>query len=467
MLGERVERMFRRLIAAGLTATLSVLAGEAGAGVPSRAEQNRLLALLDRQPMTFFVAKGHTGSCGSDCSEWIAAVGQFDADAGQRFRVFVEKLNGRTLPIFFHSPGGRSKAAVEVAEVLRERRMTAGVGRTEMKQCRVFGKKDKACQSLVERGQSIPARLVTKDAQCHSACVMAFIGGSSRRVAADAYLGVHQGVLVPGSFPFPKGMLVSGSFRPPTGVSSVFEAASRQRSYYQRMGIDPALVDFEEKTPHEKIYILNRSEIARLGLETTDKRFETPWVTYNTDSLGFYVTKSITLRPSGAPFENLTTQFQFQCTKAGNAFLLYRRELVSESSQPKTRIQVMFDDERLPFRLQSSKPDIEVGTHLLRNEEAVMKVAAAKGIVFTEQKEGGEPGLEIKLSTVGLEEAVKEFQRRCVAPTSLPLATAKTMKPPLAPANTTSPVRVKPGFPSWMPEVMPTFSPNPRSRAAR
>src|SRR5947207_13332748 len=57
-------------------------------------------------PMVFFLAKGEPDACGSGCSEWIAADGQFDFDAPDRFQTFLKRLGGRTLPVYFRTPGG-------------------------------------------------------------------------------------------------------------------------------------------------------------------------------------------------------------------------------------------------------------------------------------------------------------------------------------------------------------------------
>ena len=80
--------------------------------------------------MMFFLAKGEPGACGPGCSEWIAAEGTFDRAAGIRFKAFLRGLGKKKLPIFFHSPGGVGPAGTEMGRALRERRMTAGVGRT-------------------------------------------------------------------------------------------------------------------------------------------------------------------------------------------------------------------------------------------------------------------------------------------------------------------------------------------------
>src|SRR2546423_9633860 len=60
----------------------------------------------DFPPIVFFLAKGEPDACGPGCSEWIAADGAIDRDAGKRFRALLERIGKRKLPVYFHSPGG-------------------------------------------------------------------------------------------------------------------------------------------------------------------------------------------------------------------------------------------------------------------------------------------------------------------------------------------------------------------------
>ena len=199
-------------------------------------EHNRLVAEFDRSSMIFFTAKGPADSCGHGCNEWISAVGVFDAGTSQRFRDFIEKLNGRNLPIFFHSPGVSIKTAIEVGYLLRERRMSAGIGRTDTK-CRVFDKRA-GCQKLFKDGGPIDAKLNTKNAQCHSACVYAFVGASARLVAPNALLGVHSGRLQKQTTP--------------KVTLALLHRVSRR--YFLDMGVDPSLADIEAKTPRKNLH---------------------------------------------------------------------------------------------------------------------------------------------------------------------------------------------------------------------
>jgi hypothetical protein len=86
-------------------------------------------------PMVFYVAKGEPNACGRGCSEWIAAEGTIVKDSPQHLRDLLKRLGQRKLPIFFHSPGGSVEAGMAIGRVMRERRMTAGVGRTIPRGC--------------------------------------------------------------------------------------------------------------------------------------------------------------------------------------------------------------------------------------------------------------------------------------------------------------------------------------------
>src|SRR5262245_17687690 len=97
-----------------IAAILFALAGPAGAQArrapsPSpqvKSPQVKKGDMLIKTPMIFYLAKGEVDACGPGCSEWIAAEGQFDLGAEQRFRSFLARLPGRKLPVFFNSSGG-------------------------------------------------------------------------------------------------------------------------------------------------------------------------------------------------------------------------------------------------------------------------------------------------------------------------------------------------------------------------
>ncbi len=387
-------------------------------------EHNRLVGETERRPMIFFAAKGAANACGRGCNEWISAVGVFDESTTQRFRDFIGKLNGRNLPIFFHSPGGSVKAAIEVGYILRERRMSAGIGRADTK-CRVFDKQA-ACQNSIKAGESIDAKLKTDDAQCHSACVYAFAGASSRLVAANALLGVHSGRL---------------QKKAPHKVSmATLQKVSRR--YYLDMGVDPGLVDIETKTPHERIYILSRSEIARFGLETRDERYETPWHSSDLVDGKFVVMKSLTIRSSAEPSEYLTYRFLFTCNApTGKPYLVYQRELALHSGRISKKVGLKFGDEDFSFVSQQNNVGVEIGVSNFIG--SFTKLAGAKAMTLVEKRAVASPdpwpgtvdlASEMKLSTTGLAQGLEALSNHCVSPAPVPRA-APSVFPPVKPAT--------------------------------
>lgn len=413
-------------------------------GLLAPREHNRALAEIDDRPIVFFVAKGAADACGRGCSEWIAAVGTFDSGATQRFRDFIEKLNGRDLPIFFHSRGGRIKAAVEIGYILRTRGMTAGIGKTEAKKCRVFDNKDAACQKLIDAAQSVDARLMTSEGQSHSACVEAFAGGSTRLVASRARIGVHAPHIAPEFFP--------GELRLPKPRSIVIPDAEKRalvdqmsRHYLIGMGIDPRLHELASQTSPKRIYVLGRDEVARFGLETRNENFETPWAAFSFPNQRVLVMKSITRRAPSEPAEYLTLRVQFSCQSDGRAFLLYRRDLAREPDKSKTDISLAFGAGEFAFRSGSQEPRVETGFYFLRDADALTTMATAKTMTVIEKKPGDGPAIETKLSTAGLEAALGEFQKRCGKP-----ATPTVKNVSVKPANL--PVPVSPATPLiWPP----------------
>jgi hypothetical protein len=390
----------------------SLAASEAMAsGLLPPGEHNRLIRVLENRPMVFFVAKGPPDSCGKDCNEWIAAVGSFDDGASQRFRDLVEKLGGRNLPVFFHSPGGLAGAGIRIGTILRERRMTAGVGRTEAN-CRVFDKKDKACQGKIATGEAVAARLLMGDASCFSACVEAFAGASSRHIASVAQLGVHAARNLS-----QKELLSLGRTESKPRVTSVGAFRQAARRYYMEMGVNPDLTDFASKTPHDRIYVLDRSEIARFGLETRSDSYETPWATSDISGNAFVVMKSVTRRSPSDPAENLTTRLTFFCSRGGKPMIGYRRDLPRDPDQATTLVRLSFDHWFIELRVIGTLESMETGGFAPElHQETLAKFVAAKTLTVTEKmKTGDQNVLEGSFSNAGLAEALREFQNRCGA----------------------------------------------------
>ncbi len=365
-----------------------------------------IFALMRRQPMIFFVAKGEPNACGAGCSEWIAAEGLVDPEVAQRFRDFLGALPRRDLPIFFHSNGGDAVAAVLLGVILREHRMTAGVGRTLPKGCRHAVAIDDACRRLMQSKREHSARLVTGGARCLSACVYALIGGSVRQVARDAQLGIH-------SLRMPQ-----RTEAPPQGAPrNIDEANRRLKRYLIEMGIDPGLIDAAAKVSPDRIRYLSRDEIARFGIEVREF-YETPWMPYEDVSQRVHLLKSVTQAEGADGTDYRSSLVLIGCETASWTPFLLRRELRPNEIGVASVISVAVGDSVFVLEKEKrvTKGAIEVryglaGLQFVRNAMAAPHIVIAEA--FTPA--GNAPGWSrlVKFSTKGLSKALEQLQKDC------------------------------------------------------
>lgn len=301
-----------------LAFSLTGAAAAPGADAAARDKVKAIYERMKRQPMMFYVAKGGPNACGPGCSEWIAAEGMFDPDAAERFRDFLVSWGRRDLPVFLNSIGGIAGQGIALGAMLREHRMTVGVGRTIPDGCRQAAASDDACRSVVQGKREHRARLATEGARCISACVYALVGGSVRQVARDAQIGIHS-VRLPRS--------PSREWMP--GVNDVHNLLKR---YMVEMGVDPGLTDAAAKVSADGVRYLSRDEIARFGLETRGV-YETPWMPYENFSNQFVVLKSVTEATEAGGKDYRTTNVRIWCTGGGvGLWFVYQREPSSEQT---------------------------------------------------------------------------------------------------------------------------------------
>ena len=227
-------------------------------------EQERLLAKIRSDPMIFLVARGEPNACGRGCNEWIAAEGEFDDGAAQRFREFLAGLENRNLPIFFNSDGGLVGQAVQIGVMLRDNRMSAGVARTVPDGCNLGSPPTEACRRLMASKRDHRARLYFGAARCASACVYAMAGASTRHVDPAANIRIHSGV---------------GQERDKT--------ENFLRRYLVTMGVDPALVDASTKIPSRSFRGLSRGEMEQLLLKSVTAPIGDAADEFRTRTVGF------------------------------------------------------------------------------------------------------------------------------------------------------------------------------------
>lgn len=396
-----------RLALAGLLGG-AVLAAACCGAVQARPhpkiKSDRLNELIERRQMIFFVAKGEANACGPNCREWIAAEGAIDEGAARRLSGFLAEPSRRGLPVFFNSPGGDAATAVQLGLILRQYRMTAGVGRTKLRGCSAAPLADPACRKLMQSRSEHRAQFSSEDAWCFSACPYAMAGASFRKVALKARMSVH-------------------SLRPEDRArdkSAVIEQGNAiLRRYLVEMGVDGGLIDLASKVSNDKLKRLDREDIARFGIESRSG-FETHWTLHNDDAGRHFMLKALTTggEAPGANFQ--TGVLRIGCENSSGYRVVYRRELLPDDAPQKTQMTVSAGEQMFSLGRGFQSPDIGMWTASglwtsVIGMDAVRSMAGEPAILLTENSDpasGKSPGVT-KLSTAGMAEAVTQLRRYC------------------------------------------------------
>jgi hypothetical protein len=142
--------------------------------------------------LIIYLAKGPPNSCGAGCDHWIAVEGKVDQAAASRVSRFLHNVKDTQRPIYFHSPGGAVDQAFVIGRLLRSRKAIARVGRTIVAACGAGTQVDAACLKIKTAGGEVEAEIATSRAMCNSACGYLFLGATTREVAPDAVMAVHN-----------------------------------------------------------------------------------------------------------------------------------------------------------------------------------------------------------------------------------------------------------------------------------
>lgn len=358
------------------------------------------------EPMIFFVAKGAPDACGRGCDTWIAAEGTFDPDVHKRLSDFLKNPVHRNLPIFFHSPGGELQPSIATGNVLRERRLTAGIGQTVPDGCRERARADASCRKLMASGRPLKARLKVDGAICASGCGYALIGASVRIIGPGAKFGVHASRLV---------ALPVADARGRASAAEAREAESRSyellKQYAALAGVDPALIDLAMKTPHNRVHWLSPDELRRYGLVPGDY-FETSWLRIPVSEGTYTIVKSVTQPTQANAHEYRTTIIGIDCAAGHRPYVTLRRELPTNEQGTKLAMRMISGDAFVLVFNEGRRPD---STTELRVQpvaaDALARAAASDAIVLREEKDSWTR--ETKLSTKGLLEALRGIPSRC------------------------------------------------------
>jgi hypothetical protein len=221
--------------------------------------------------LTIYLAKGAPDACGPGCDRWIAIEGQVDQDAASRVRRFLAGVKDTQRPIYLHSPGGNVEQSYVIGRLLRSRKAVARVGRTIVTPCAAGTQLDAACLKIKNASGEVEAELATRNAMCNSACGYLFLGATSREVAPDAAMAVHNSRLMLVIHGHPPAKLLADARQ------RQIETSNRARTTFMAaMGISHELDDLIRTVKFESPHTLTRPELYRFGIDTRNLA-ETMW----------------------------------------------------------------------------------------------------------------------------------------------------------------------------------------------
>lgn len=399
---------------------IGLLAATADAGAQRAPATPREHVEIERSPLLFYLAKGEPNACGPGCSEWIAAEGQFDSGAAERFRHFLKQTSGRTLPIYFYSPGGLTDNGLTIGRMLRERGMTAGVARTIPEGC--IGKSEAVCRAMKRSGAPLLARWRGINAGCNSSCVYALIGAKVRHVPPGARVGIHASKV-----PY------IGEWERLFANVQLASFNLELRNYIHEMGISDDLYGAIQKVPFEKVHILSRNELARFRIDTSSFQ-ETPWTVVEASATQrASVIKLFTHADGVRPDEFRTSLVRLSCGEPSRINVRYQRELVPDKGAPPKPDATTWAAISLaagPVGLSFPKTSPISKTELIDAGRVTDGRTASTSLEFLEvaashptidiletdsAAELGNPPRAIKLSTLGLSTALGALRKSCGA----------------------------------------------------
>ena len=181
---------------------------------------------------------------------------------------------------------------------------------------------DAACLKVKTAGGEVEAELTTRNAMCNSACGYLFLGATTREVAPDAVVAVHNSKLtLHARGPFSAQQIAEFKQR---GMAK----ADRERAaFVVSMGIARELDDLIKTVKFESLHILTRAELYRFGIDTRPLP-ETAW-TLETASRPYVRKIAAAKQDDGASFR--TMEWRLFCENKDRARLMFVRESGQEA----------------------------------------------------------------------------------------------------------------------------------------
>jgi hypothetical protein len=207
--------------------------------------------------------------------------------------------------------------AFVIGRLLRSRKAIARVGRTIVAACSSGTQVDDACVKIKTAGGEVEAEIVTSHAMCNSACGYLLLGATTREVAPDAVMAVHNSkfTLILHGHPSP-GQVAALTDR---GIAK----ADRERAaFIAAMGVSHELDDLIRTVKFENPHALTRSELYRFGVDTRSMA-ETAWTLQAADRP--YIRKMVLAKkPDDASFRAM--EWRLFCENKDRARLMFIRE---------------------------------------------------------------------------------------------------------------------------------------------
>jgi hypothetical protein len=218
--------------------------------------------------------------------------------------------------------------------MLRMRSVVARVGRTIVTACAAGTQFDDACLKIKTAGVEVEAEISTNHAICNSACSYLFFGATTREVAPDATMAVHNARLTPVGEASPE---VIAALRD----RSMVQTDLAQTSYMAAMGISHELENLIETVKFENPHALTRPELYRFGIDTREMA-ETAW-TLEPAGLPFVRKIALTKKGDGASFRRM--EWRLFCENKDRARLVFAREFDKDAAGINS-VVMMADSER-------------------------------------------------------------------------------------------------------------------------
>ena len=399
--------IFRFLLAATLLLVQSPLSAE-----PSAAEKHGFAPRL-----IIYNAKGAPDSCGPGCDRWIAVEGEVDAGAAARIRRFLADAKDIKRPFYFHSPGGQVEQSYVIGRLLRGRKAIARVGRTLATACAGGTQVDAACLKIKTAGGEIEAELNTRNAMCNSACSYLFLGATTREVAPDAVVAVHNSKLT---------LVVHG--QPPPRLVAEFRErgmakADRERSaFVVSMGISRELDDLIKTVKFESIHALTRTELYRFGIDTRPLP-ETAW-TLQAETRPFVRKVAAVKQGDGGSFRAM--EWRLFCENGKRARLMFVRESDPAAAAAVSTVMLMAGTEKSvafgKFPAHVGKYDVWSDVVAPDAMEAILAAPRLQMGEGTQTAEGKANLATFDIDTVGLGTSWSQLLTSCPATAVRPAA---------------------------------------------